>query len=269
MADDELAAIEELAVELALLAGAEIENALGKTLSIRYKGQGSGIETWRDPVSEVDHRAEQLIRLRLAEHYPGHGIIGEEMEICPGDPEGWIWAIDPIDGTANFINGFPLFAASIGVLRQGRPMAGAIWCSATHALRPGVYHAREGGALRFDRQSIAGVDRAAVRRPLVGEPAPSVGDFPWDVRKTGSAAIESAFVAAGLLRAARFESPNLWDVAGGLPLVMAAGGSILEKADGAWRPFVDFGRDAADWRAAIILGDADAALILSHAHCSQ
>ena len=57
------------------------------------------------------------------------------MPITGGDPN-----------FANFVNGFPLFAASIGVLHQGRPLVGAVWCSTSHALRAGVYHARAGGA---------------------------------------------------------------------------------------------------------------------------
>jgi myo-inositol-1(or 4)-monophosphatase len=66
-----------------------------------------------------------------------------------------VWAIDPIDGTTNFVNGFPLFAASIGMLHRGCPVVGAIWCSTSYALRAGVYHARAGGALRFEGEPLA------------------------------------------------------------------------------------------------------------------
>ena len=248
---EELAAIEELAVELARLAGAEIEMALGKTLSIRYKGEETGGASWQDPVSEIDQRVEQILRARLAERFPGHTIIGEEMG--GGEGEGdWLWAIDPIDGTANFINGFPLFAASIGVLHKMQPVVGAVWCSTSHALRPGTYHARRGGRLRFEQEEIAAVSRIGVRRPLVGEPEAGPSNE-WDVRKTGSAALECAFVAAGLLRAARFDSPNLWDVAGGIPLVHAVGGGVREFVESEWRSLDLF--DEVSWRRPLALGD--------------
>ncbi|MYI82359.1 MAG: hypothetical protein F4056_03295 [Chloroflexi bacterium] len=82
-----------------------------------------------------------------------------------GDAEAdreFVWVLDPVDGTANFVNGFPLFASSIGVLRRGRPVVGAIWCSTSHALRPGVYHAQEGGPLCFEGEP------APLGRPSVG-----------------------------------------------------------------------------------------------------
>jgi myo-inositol-1(or 4)-monophosphatase len=107
--------IEETALELARLAGAEIQGALGRTLAIRYKKSAEGAPAFRDPVSEVDHAVEAMIRARLAERFPEHGIIGEEFEE-ESRAHDFLWAIDPIDGTTNFINGFPLFAASIGIL---------------------------------------------------------------------------------------------------------------------------------------------------------
>lgn len=261
----DLAPIEELALELARLAGAEIERTLSTTLAIRYKGDDGGAGAWRDPVSEVDHRVEELIRLRIAERFPDHGIIGEELDRQPCAPDALVWVIDPIDGTANFVSGFPMFAASIGVLKDGWPVVGAVWCSTSHAMRAGVYHACSSGTLRFDQEALPQVDRTAVRRSLVGEPSPTAGDHPWDVRKTGSAAIECAFVAAGLLRAARFERPNVWDVAGGVPLALATGAAVLEAAGGSWGPFDGYGANPAEWRRPMILGDSDTVSLLAAA----
>lgn len=87
---------------------------------------------------------------------------------------------------------------------------GALWCSTSHALRAGVYHACAGGRLRFEGEPLALEANEAVRRHLAGEPWASAGGaLPWEVRKTGSAAIECAFVAAGLLRVARFARPRI------------------------------------------------------------
>ena len=255
-----LAEIERSAVDLARLAGTEIQASLGRTLSVRYKALGDDETLFRDPVSEVDHRTEVLIRARLDESFPDHGIIGEEQDDKPADPDAFVWAVDPIDGTTNFINGFPLFSASIGVLHRGRPVVGAVWCSTSHALRPGVYHARLGGALSFEDAEFERVASGDVQRQLVGLPhAPRGYDPRWDSRKSGSAAIETAFVAAGLLQAARFDTPNVWDVAAGIVLVEAAGGAVLTRAGSEWRPFTSFtgpggAPDPRAWRQDLVLG---------------
>lgn len=252
--------VELLAVELATLAGAQIVAAMSRSLTVRYKGpQGS----FRDPVSEVDRGVEVLIRARLAAEYPTHDILGEEILDRPGCSHDVVWAIDPLDGTSNFVNGFPMFSATIGVLAHGRPVVGATWCSTSHLLRPGVYHASLGGPLCFDGQPVLHPMNPTLRRRLAGEPGISVPNAPWDMRKTGSAALECAFAAVGLLQFARFASPNIWDVAGGLALARAAGRAIMVRERDRWREFRSFGRgtDAdkvevmRDWRRPLIVGE--------------
>ncbi len=252
-----LAEWELMAVEMARIAGAEIENALGRTLTVRYKTLvGDDLPArYRDPVSEVDSAVEALIRQRLADRFPDHGILGEEMEEPPSASET-VWAVDPIDGTTNFVNGFPLFAGSIGVLHRGRPVAGAIWCSATHALRAGIYHAHRGGPLKYEGEALALRANPGVRRRLAGTPSLSgQADEHWDFRKTGSASIECAFVAAGLLEVASFSAPNVWDVAAGICLVEAAGHATLVLDDEGWTAFRTFGDPPPRaWGRALILG---------------
>jgi myo-inositol-1(or 4)-monophosphatase len=211
-------------------------------------------------VSEADSKVEQLIRAGVAARFPGHGIIGEEFDDAPGSGDGYVWCVDPIDGTVNFVNGFPLFACSIGVLHHGRPVAAALWCATGHALRSGIYHASLGNPLRFDGDDVVPRQNPAVRRRLAS--VPRIADAGvWDTRKTGSAAIECAFVAAGLLEAARFELPNLWDVAGGIMLVQASGAAVLAKDGKTWAPFEAFDAPAAGdrrgisgWRQSLIIG---------------
>lgn len=253
--------LEQLAVELARLAAAEIQGALGTLLTVRYKGSAAGQDTLRDPVSEVDQRVEKIVRTRLDDRFPDHDIIGEEYDDTPARNHDFIWAIDPIDGTTNFVNGFPLFAAAIGLLYKGRPVVGATWCSTSHALRPGVYHARTGGPLRFDNEDVTLVNNPAVRRRLIGLPQIPATAGAHDGRKTGSAAIELAFVAAGLLEACRINTPNIWDVASGIALVEAAGGLVATRRDGPWQPFERFelpsqpaGGDLRRWKQAILAG---------------
>jgi myo-inositol-1(or 4)-monophosphatase len=274
-----LVQIERMAVEIARLAGAEIQNALGGMLAIKYKSDdaakaGSDV-AYRDPVSEVDHRVEVLLRARIAERFPDHDVIGEEINDRPGDRPyaEFVWAVDPIDGTANFINGFPLFAASIGVLHRGRPVVGAIWCATSHALRSGVYHSRMGSPLQFDEVPTDLKINPSVQRRLAGDPGGGNNyGFLWDTRKTGSAAIECAFVAAGLLRVTRFERPNIWDVAGGLALVRSAGLEVHTIEAGKWTAMERFSGPDGDvrrWRQPLIIGDAQAVAELSGALASK
>ncbi|MCZ4260561.1 inositol monophosphatase family protein [Limimaricola sp. G21655-S1] len=262
----DLRGIEATAVELATLAGSEIALALGGLLEVRYKAK-AGIESLRDPVSEVDEKVERMIRTVLSDRFPDHGIIGEEMDDRPAAKgSAYVWAVDPVDGTTNFINGFPMVAGSIGVLRDGVPVVGAIWCSTGHALRPGVYHGRSGGDLMFEGETLKRSGNSAVRRRLVGLPAPAAATGPWDARKTGSAAIECAFVAAGLLEAARFEAPNIWDVAAGLALLPLVGGTVLEQQDERWTSFEGFGPPDTQrgWSKPLILGTASESTLREH-----
>lgn len=260
-----LAEIEAMALDLARLAGTQMAQALGHTLAVEYKSDPAGQLSLRDPVSEVDRAVEVLMRARLAERFPDHDVLGEEMPDRPAFGSRFVWAVDPVDGTANFINGFPLFSGSVGVLLEGRPIAGAVWCASSHALRAGVYHATAWSALRFEGEPVALAYNSAIRRRLAGlaNHAPNIPSA-WEVRRTGSAAIECAFIAAGLLEVARFERPNAWDVAGGFALVRAVGGTIRTLGAEGWEDFTGFGAagDLAGWRRPVVLGRAEAVELL-------
>ncbi len=168
--------------------------------------------------------------------------------------------MDPIDGTANFINGFPLYAASIGLLYRGYPLAGAIWCASTHALRSGGVSRTMVGpaAVRWraiGRQTQRDHSPAPGREPAGG----LTPHLPWDARQTGSAAIEGAFNAAGLLRLTRLNGPNLWDAAGAVALVLSSGGIVMALDQETWVPFSRF-EAAADlglWRGSLLMGEVE------------
>lgn len=268
---DDLAAIERIAVELAGQAGAAIVAALGSIFTVRYKtGVGDAVSL-RDPVSEIDRHVEKDLRARLAECFPDHGVLGEEMAERPARNGDLVWAIDPIDGTTNFVNGFPLFAASVGVLHRGLPIAGAVWCSVSHALRPGVYHAAVGGRLRFDGSDVTPKVNAAVLRRLAGVPIVADADEAgWETRKTGFAALECAMVAAGLLEVARFVSPHVWDVAGGVALVQVGGGTVRQYDGSQWSPLERFASaenageqsELSSWRKPLVVGTQRAVALM-------
>ena len=277
--DELLAAIEALAVELAREGGRTIAGALQGEIQVQYKSEARGENAPTDPVSDVDHAIERLVRERVGALFPAHGLIGEEGAGEPvGDPD-YVWVIDPVDGTTNFINGFPLFGCSIGILHRGQPVIGAVWCSTGHALRPGVYHARRNGPLCFEGEAIAPrppSGSGTVRRGLSAAPGGSPGrEQRWDHRTTGSAVAECVFVATGIFQSAFFWGLHIWDVAAGVLLVQAAGREVWMYDGRSWHPFERFesprkiprirgGQRAPrrpslrDWRMPLVIGTAEA-----------
>ena len=252
-------------MRLAQAAGAQISAAVNTDLAVQFKETRPQWAANSNPVSEVDQAVERSIREQLIQAHPQHAVIGEE-QADTGPPGAAIsWVIDPIDGTCNFINGVPLYACSIGVLHEGWPVAGAIWCAASHAVGPGVYHAHAGGPLCFNGRPI-------VRRPpgnwrgLAAEHGRSsrYGSL-WDIRVLGTSAVEFAWVACGVLRVAHMPRPGLWDAAAGLALLHAAGCSALTWEQGRWAPLVRFRPPAsrpgpaslAAWKQPVLIGAAE------------
>ena len=206
--------------------------------------------------------------------------MGEEVDEQPSPEQEFLWVIDPVDGTSNFVNGFPLFACSIGVLHYGRPVVGAIWCSTGHSLRPGVYHARRGGPLQFEKAPITPErPNPGVSRRLAAAPGGSRGRAEtWDNRVTGSAAIECVFVATGIFNSATFWAVRLWDVAAGYTLLQAANRQILVRVRNNWIPLDRFeapetlpatkSKDRRtptlrDWRQPLLVGESEVVQSLS------
>jgi len=251
-------ALGRTAYTLAQLAGAEIAAAYGTKVAVEYKEPWPGDAPNSNPVSCVDLRVESLLRSVLATSFPEHCVIGEELPHSRSSQFAWI--IDPIDGTSNFINGVPLCAASIGVLFEGRPVAGAIWCATTHELRSGIYHSTAGGPLHFDGVPIVRrTDHG--QRGLIAEPGttPRYGGL-GHTRVFGCAALELAFVAAGLLRIAYVSRPALWDVAAGVALLQAANCEVRAWRAGAWQPLFLFDpwrepTALAKWSEPLLTGD--------------
>ena len=274
--EDELLEIESLAVELANWAGAEATRSLLTDLDISYKPRGPQRRLRSktdpgDPVSEMDKALEKELRSRIRDKFPQHAILGEEEETLPEDETEWVWVIDPIDGTSNFVNRFPLFAVSIGVLYRAVPVVGAIWCSSTHLLGSGVYHSYIGGKLYLDDREVA-PPPAQVKRRLGAAPGGSLGSTEsWDNRVTGSAAFELAMVSAKVFTSVPLWSLSIWDVAAGICLARSAGLEVWIKTKDDWEMFEQLQpgfrdaetKDARDqslryWRAPLVVGTSDA-----------
>lgn len=250
--------LERRAVRLANAAGSRIlAAAASRAFEVHFKEPSPGRAANSNPVSDVDREVEAFVRAELAASCPDHSVIGEEAGES-ARPSRIAWAIDPLDGTTNFVNGLPLVASSIGVLCDGEPLAGAIWCAVTHALRPGVYHARRGGPLCFDGAPLVRRGAAPWRR-TAAQPggAPQLGKH-WDLRVLGSATLELAYTAAGLLELAYLSHPSLWDAAAGLALLAASGCTALAREAHGWAPLQRFDGDLAHWSRPLLAGEPSA-----------
>lgn len=186
-------------------------------------------------VSAADHRAEEIIYTELAKARPGYGFVMEERGVVEGPDVTHRWIVDPLDGTTNFLHGIPLFAISIGLEREGELVAGLIM----NPVSGETYTAEKGkGAFLNDRRI-----RVSARRKLddavvaTGIPHRGRGfhaEFRRDldiamaetagIRRTGAAAIDLAWTAAGRFDAFWERGLQAWDMAAGIVLVREAGG---------------------------------------------
>ena len=242
------AVLEAAAVEIARGAAAILldyyRDTYHRGLSVQYKDADEA-----DPVTAADRDAEAYVAREVRARFPDHATLGEEG--APGDPNAeYLWVVDPVDGTANFINHLPFFSVSIGVLRHGQPVAAAVYVPGSIDLGGGVYHASLGGGAFLEDRPIRAV---AADRPhpsgLVALPifwarryrfTDELADRPGYQRTLGSAAAELALAAAGVLQYGLFGPLHIWDVAAGVLLVTEAGGAMLEWREGAWQPFAGF-----------------------------
>ncbi len=232
----------ELAKRLALGAR-EIAHSNRGRQSPSYKADTS-------VVTETDHAIQQSIVQAIRECYPDHAIIAEEEqgEAQHGaDPATarFCWVIDPLDGTRNFVAGFPCFATSIALLDTGTPIVGVI---ADHNVGD-VYEASANCGARRNGESLHVVEPAAGRDYLIG--CPSTKDSltvrvvcEWAstkgivLRNTGSTALHLALVASGALKGAFAKRCKIWDVAAGYLLIREAGSLITNLAGDSLTPFV-------------------------------
>lgn len=179
-----------------------------------------------DFVSDADRAVELTLRRRLGQHFPDCGILGEEMG---GTPAGRFWAIDPIDGTSNFLSGLPFWTISVGLIDNGQPVAGGILAPALDLMVVGEAGTlRELGLSPGSRAAdppCVGLGRnprwPATDRRAIETACEAAGLSP---RLFGSCALSLMLVATGRLKG--YIEPRvggLWDCAAGLALCRAAG----------------------------------------------
>jgi myo-inositol-1(or 4)-monophosphatase len=191
-----------------------------------------------DFVTEVDKKTEQEIIATIQKSHPEHSILGEEIGLIEGNPD-YQWIIDPLDGTSNFIHGFPQYAISIAFKNKGRIEQAVI----LDPIRDELFTASRGEGAHVNNRRIRVSDCKHPSKALLGTGFPFKYPhhfnaylntfqnlFPQvsDIRRAGSAALDLAYVAAGRLDGHWELGLQEWDIAAGALLIKEAGGLISD-----------------------------------------
>lgn len=196
-----------------------------------------------DFVTEVDKLSEEVIIQHIQKAYPRHAIISEECGALGNESGEYTWIIDPLDGTKNYIMGFPHFAISIAVVKQDQLEAACIY----DPIRQELFTAAKGKGAQLNNKRIRVSATTKLDSALVGTGFPFLNTDAQsaylkqfnnilpnvaDIRRAGAAALDLAYVAAGRLDA--FWEPTLksWDIAAGALLIQEAGGVITDYNNG-------------------------------------
>jgi myo-inositol-1(or 4)-monophosphatase len=218
------------AVEAVIRSGDLMMASAGRAVRVDKKGA-------IDLVTEVDIAVERMFRALIADRFPDHAILAEELGGAAAIPDGPCWVFDPIDGTTNFAHGLPIFCASLALEVKGTPQVAAVY----DPTRRELFTAEQGRGAFLNGLPI----KVSAAADLVD--ALLVTGFPYDVhsrvdeivglfgefvgraravRRLGSAAIDLCYVAAGRMDGFWECDLKPWDVAAGALIVTEAGGAM-------------------------------------------
>lgn len=224
-----------VADELARSAGALLAAAAGDTTTVRWKGRNN-------LVTEADHASEALILAGLAEAFPDHRVLAEESRPDTSPHHGYVWVVDPLDGTRNFAAGIPTYCVNIALLHDGEALLGATYEPARNVCilgGPGLGLRANGAPVACSTavdlaSSIVAADLGYDdgRARLMLETLHSLWPGMQGVRIPGAAAIGLAWAASGLAGLNVHSMLYPWDIAAGLAQVPAGGGLILDRDGG-------------------------------------
>ncbi|ALZ75978.1 inositol-1-monophosphatase [Rheinheimera sp. F8] len=227
-----------IAVRAARGAGNIIARACGQLDMVQTSQKGTN-----DFVTNVDKEAEQAIVQILRKSYPTHDIVGEEGGDYGSFNSEYQWIIDPLDGTANFIKGIPHFAVSIALRHNGKLDQAVIY----DPLRGEVFTASRGGGAQLNGRRIRVTNATDLTGTILATGFPfkqkhhldaytetfkTFFTTAADVRRSGSAALDLAYVAAGRLDGFWEIGLKPWDIAAGELIVREAGGLVSDFVGG-------------------------------------
>lgn len=197
-----------------------------------------------DYVTEIDQQAEKAIIRTIQKAYPEHSILSEEAGEIEGQQSDYEWIIDPLDGTRNFIHGFPHFSVSIAIRHKGKIEHGVIY----DPIRQEMFSASRGKGAQLNDRRIRVSKRKSLEECLLGTGFPfrhakdliepyvqsllAILPLSGDVRRAGSAALDLAYVACGRLDGFWEMGLQIWDIAAGALLIKEAGGLVCDFEGG-------------------------------------
>ena len=188
-------------------------------------------------MTDADHAAEQCIIDYIRKEFPNHRFLAEERGQVERSPSPYLWVIDPLDGTTNFAHGYPAYCVSIGLEYEGHCVLGVVFDPSRNEL----FTATHGGGARLNGQPIRVSSTSSLEKSLL------VTGFAYDIReakrnnldhfvkfalkaqglrRTGSAALDLCYIAAGRFDGFWEVRLNPWDMAAGSVLVREAGGQL-------------------------------------------
>jgi myo-inositol-1(or 4)-monophosphatase len=211
----------------------------------RVPSLGVQSKSRNDFVTEVDQAAERDIIETIRRSHPDHGFLGEESGRSGGDE--FVWIIDPLDGTTNFLHGFPTFAVSLACEYRGRLEHGVVY----DPMRQELFTASRGDGAQLDGRRIRVSKQASLEGALIGTGFPYRANARWiddylgmlkavmqqtaGIRRPGAASLDLAYVAAGRTDGFWEIGLNAWDTAAGTLLITEAGGRIGTLSGGDYR----------------------------------
>jgi len=175
-----------------------------------------------DFVSNADTKAEKIIINELMKAKKNYSIISEEDGSKINSDSENVWIIDPIDGTTNFLHGVPHFAISIALKSNNEIISGLIY----DPIKDEMFYAEKNNGAFFNNQRIKVSKKKDIESCLFGTGGKEKIEVDLITRKSGSAALDMAYVAAGRYDGYFQNNLNLWDIAAGIVIVKEAGGII-------------------------------------------
>jgi myo-inositol-1(or 4)-monophosphatase len=225
-------------VQAALKAGKSLSRDFGEVQNLQVSMKGPG-----DYVSQADRKAEEILKAELSRARPDYSFLGEESGATSGTDTQHRWIVDPLDGTTNFLHGIPMFAISIALERQGQIVAGVIYNPAMDEL----YTTERGQGVFLNDRRLRVAARTKLTDAVICTGTPHLGRGHHGnyliqlrnvmgevagIRRTGSAALDLAYVAAGRFDGFWEEGLFAWDVAAGIIMIREAGGFISDIKGG-------------------------------------
>jgi myo-inositol-1(or 4)-monophosphatase len=223
-------------VNIALRAAREASNVIVQAFDRldRIKVFEKGVN---DYVTNIDQEVEELLRAAISKAHPEHGFLGEESGLIEGEDKDTLWIVDPIDGTRNFMRGFPHFCISMACIKHNKIEHAVI----LDPIRQDEFTATRGEGSRLNDNRIRVGTKAKLEDAVISmsyargehyasalELQAKLQDRIAGLRFTGSAALDLAYVASARLDGGWMSGIKQWDIAAGILLVQEAGGLISD-----------------------------------------